>query len=120
MNILADENIAQTIVSLLRAEGHQVRHIAEIAASSPDADVLEIANRYEALLLTEDKDFGELVIRHRSKATGVLLVRLEGFTPLERAEVISKVVREQGEYLLGAFTVIKPRVVRIRRNPNTP
>jgi predicted nuclease of predicted toxin-antitoxin system len=117
VNILADENIAQTIVSLLRAEGHQVRHISEIAASSPDIDVLAIANQYEALLLTEDKDFGELVIRHRSEATGVLLVRLEGFTPLERAVVISRVVREHGENLLGAFTVIKPRLVRIRPNP---
>jgi predicted nuclease of predicted toxin-antitoxin system len=119
MNILADENIAQSIVLLLRTEGHQVRHMGEIAASSPDTDVLEIANQYGALLLTEDKDFGDLVIRDRRKATGVLLVRLEGFTPLERAEVIARVVREHGEYLLKAFTVIKPRLVRIRPNPNT-
>jgi predicted nuclease of predicted toxin-antitoxin system len=69
--------------------------------------------------LTEDKDFGELAIRHRSKTTGVLLVRLKGFTPPERAEVIASVLKKYGENLLGSFTVIKPRLVRVRPGPNT-
>src|SRR5436853_2953079 len=99
MIILADENISLTIVERLRKEGHQVRRVAEIAWSSPDTKVLEIATQHETLLLTEDKDFGKLVVDADSKVVGVFLVRLKGFTPPEKAERIIEVIQEYEEKL---------------------
>lgn len=58
MNILADENMARSIVERLRRDGHTVTHIANIAAGISDPEVLKTAKRYHALLITEDKDFG--------------------------------------------------------------
>jgi predicted nuclease of predicted toxin-antitoxin system len=116
MNILADENIASSIVQRLQADGHHVERMAEMARGGPDTEVLEIANKQSAVILTEDKDFGELVVRHQMQAVGVVLVRLDGFSPIERAEIVSRVVREHANELPGSFTVIKPRVVRIRPN----
>ncbi len=114
MNILADENISLTIVERLRKEGHQVKRVAEIGPRSPDIEVLAIARQHETLLLTEDKDFGKLVMEAGGKVIGVFLIRLKGFTPPEKAEWITEVIKEYGESLLQAFTVITPGIVRVR------
>ncbi len=117
MNFLADENIARVIITRLRADGHHVERMAEVGMGSPDTDVLAFANQQNAVILTEDKDFGDLVVRDRMQAVGVILIRLDGFSPVERAEIIARVVQEHQNELSGAFTVIKPHIVRIRRNP---
>lgn len=58
MKILADENIEKPVVAKLSAEGHQVLHVSEIAPSITDVAVLRLANQENAVVLTEDKDFG--------------------------------------------------------------
>lgn len=63
MNFLADENVDRQIVERLRYVGFNVRYIAETAAGISDDEVLDLANSEESLLLTADKDFGELVFR---------------------------------------------------------
>ncbi len=57
MKIVADEGIERPIVSKLRDAGHYVIHIAEIARGITDPEVLEIADKNRALLITYDKDF---------------------------------------------------------------
>lgn len=116
MNILADENIALSTIIHLRANGHHVELMAELGMGSPDTNVLDIANRQNAVILTEDKDFGELVVRDQMQTVGVILVRLDGFSPPERAEVIARVISDHEHELVGAFTVIKSQAVRIRQN----
>jgi len=63
VNLLADEGVDRQIVARLRRDGHNVRYVAEMSPGIPDEAVLDAANRGEALLLTADKDFGELVFR---------------------------------------------------------
>ncbi|MDW8053949.1 MAG: DUF5615 family PIN-like protein [Anaerolineae bacterium] len=63
MNFLADESIDRQIVDRLRREGHQVWYVAERHTGISDEEVLALSNREEALLLTADKDFGEIVFR---------------------------------------------------------
>ena len=75
MKLLADESAEGPTVYALRAAGHEVLFVAEISPGIADRAVLEIARREEALLLTADKDFGELVFRNREPHRGVLLIR---------------------------------------------
>ncbi len=77
MRFLADENVEREVVRLLRKRGHDVAYVSEGGASAPDEEVLERARRERRILLTNDKDFGELVFLQRRLATGVLLLRLE-------------------------------------------
>ena len=58
--MLADENINQQIVERLRQDGHTVWYVVEMEPGISDDVVLDLANREGALLLTGDKDFGEL------------------------------------------------------------
>ncbi len=79
MNLLADENIKQAIVDRLRLDGHAVWYVVEMEPGVSDDVVLDLANREGALLLTGDKDFGELVFRLGRVAFGVILVRKENY-----------------------------------------
>ena len=84
MKFLADENIDKPIVARLRADGHIVFYVAEIGPGLPDNKVIELSNKEEALLLTADKDFGELVFRQGLIMQGVILIRLAFYSLFDR------------------------------------
>ncbi|MFH1742877.1 MAG: DUF5615 family PIN-like protein [bacterium] len=81
-----------------------------------DDAVLDWANREKRLLLTADKDFGEFIYRQRRLMPGVVLIRLAGLSPTEKARVVASVFDEHGAELAEAFTVIVPKAVRVRRS----
>ena len=114
MNLLADESVDGPIVDHLRQDGHHVWYVAEMEPGVSDEDVLELANKEESLLLTADKDFGELVFRQGRSMPGIVLIRLAGVAPSRKAEIVASVIRERARELPHAFTVITPRLVRIR------
>src|SRR5215213_9465538 len=115
MNLLADESVDRHIVERLRQDGFEVLYVAEMEPGVPDIVVLERANEKTALLVTADKDFGELVFREgRLSSGGVVLIRLAGLSAGRKAEIISKVFEERGSEFAHAFTVISPGRVRIR------
>ena len=74
--LLADESVDFTIVERLRTQGMEVFAIVEQAPSIPDDEVLSIAFHLNAPLITEDKDFGELVFRLKLPHRGIILLRL--------------------------------------------
>jgi len=115
MNFVADESVDRPIVERLRQEGHQVSYIAESGPGMSDDDVLHLANQETALLLTADKDFGEMVFRQRLHMHGVVLIRLAGLTPVRKAEIVTLAVREHLKELPRSFAVIMSGIFRIRR-----
>ncbi len=117
MNLLADESVDRQTVERLRQEGHEVLYIAEMEPGVTDEVVLATANERGALLLTADKDFGELIFRQRLVSSGVVLVRLAGLPTETRASLVADAVRSHEGELLRAFSVISPGMVRIRRRP---
>ncbi|WP_437689752.1 DUF5615 family PIN-like protein [Sorangium sp. So ce176] len=104
--ILADENIAAPILERLRADGLTVLQVAEIAPTIADSEVLRLAAEHNAIVLTDDKDFGELVVREGCAHRGVVLLRLAGVPYPKRAEMVSALFHECGAELEGAFTVL--------------
>ena len=115
MRFLADESCDFTVVRALRAAGHEVLAVAELAPAAGDPDVLRLALGGERILLTEDKDFGEFVFARGHRAHGVLFLR---YPRSLRGVVVNDVVRlvaDQGEQLLGCFVVVRPGRVRITR-----
>jgi hypothetical protein len=67
------------------------------------------------LLLTADKDFGEMVFRQRLHTHGIVLVRLAGLSPSRKAEIVTSAINRHTTELPRAFAVIAPGVFRIRR-----
>jgi predicted nuclease of predicted toxin-antitoxin system len=116
MNLLAYESVDRQIVERLRSEGHEVIYVAEVEQGITDDVVLSKANETGSLLLTTDKDFGELIFRRRLLNSGVVLVRLAGLLPETKEVVVATVLRERENELRQSFSVISPGRVRIRRN----
>ena len=123
MKFVADESVDFPIVERLRQDGHSVWAVVEMDSGISDDLALDHANRQNAVLLTADKDFGELVFRLKRLNLGVVLVRLAGLPPRRKAEIVARVVAEKGEELKDAFSVITANVLRVRQRlvqDNTP
>ncbi len=121
MNLVADEGVDKSIVDSLRAAGLNVRYFAEVGAGADDTEVLLAANLAQSLLLTCDKDFGELVFRNQLSTAGVVLIRLDGLSGDAKGRIVSQAIGEHGAEMLHAFTVISPGIMRIRpRNARNP
>lgn len=115
MKFLGDENLDWQIVERLRLDGQEVLYVVEMEPGIADDEVLNLANNEGAILLTSDKDFGELVFRLCRIAAGVVLIRLFGLSPNDRAEIIANAINQHADELLGAFTVISSKSIRIRK-----
>jgi len=112
---LADESVERQIVDALRQAGYEVDYIAEIAPGADDSDVLARANRQESVLITGDKDFGELVYRGGQQSAGVVLFRLSGLTQQRKATIAAKVFADHAADFASAFSVVTASGVRVRR-----
>lgn len=117
MNLLIDESVDRQIVEKLRRDGHNVVYVSEMDPGISDDAVLSIANNMGALLVTADKDFGELVFRRQQINAGVLLIRLAGLSLQSKAELVGAAVRDHTDELPGAFSVLSPGMIRIRNQP---
>ena len=113
--IVADESVDYSIINLLREAGFAVYSIAETNPSSTDSVVLKIAVKNNSLLLTEDKDFGELVYRFNMKHCGILLIRLIEFSSADKAELVLLAIQKHHEKLMNFFSVLDEKKIRTRK-----
>lgn len=115
MIFFADESVDRQIIERLRQDGHQVLDVTELDPGISDDKVLSMANESDAILLTSDRDFGDLVFRQRRLANGIVLIRLAGLSSIKKAELISSTLDKHAKEIHQAFSVITPASVRIRK-----
>lgn len=120
MRFLADESCDFAIVRALRAAGHDVTAVAEVALGAADDMVLELARREQRLLLTEDKDFGQLVYAGGNAAGSVIFIRYPATARSLLPQIIVDLVSREPDRLTGAFVVVQPSRIRISRSPTAP
>jgi predicted nuclease of predicted toxin-antitoxin system len=114
VRFLFDESSDAPVAAALREDGHAVYCVWESLTGIDDDAVLSMANKRRAILVTADKDFGELVFRLGRAAVGVVLLRLHGREMGEKVAIVTTAVRDFGERMTGAFTVVTPTLIRIR------
>jgi predicted nuclease of predicted toxin-antitoxin system len=118
MNFLADEGVDRQIVERLRQNGHEVPYVAEMEPGISDEEVLKRANDKNTILITADKDFGEIVFHQKLHTVGgVVLLRLAGLSAERKAEITSKVIESRSDELPATFSVVSPGKVRKRKKP---
>jgi len=117
MNFVADESCAGPVIRALREAGHDVVAIAEVAKGATDEDVLHRALNEKRVLITEDRDFGELVYARGRPSTGVILVRFQSLARRAKPATVVDAVAKLGARLQDAFTVIEPGRVRVSSRP---
>jgi predicted nuclease of predicted toxin-antitoxin system len=114
---LADECVAAGLVDALRDAGHNVTYVIEVAPSLTDAEVVSLAQSEERLLLTDDKDFGDLIFRQIRDIPGVVLLRLDPARRWLQWSRVELAIERYGEKLYGRYTVIEEARFRSRPLP---
>ena len=117
MRFVADENVARDIVEWLRESGHDVIWAAESQPGTLDAQWAALAQHEDRIVITEDKDFGEIVYRDRLSRCGVVLLRFDGMSvanALARLQAAWSVVEANPS---GQFIVVTENKVRVRPLP---
>ena len=114
MRILADENVPRPLVAWLRDTGHDVLYSAESRKQTPDADLLAEAEAQGYIMLTGDKDFGELILRDHSNSHGVILLRMENRPAAIRLVRLQQVWTLVEPRLPGHFVLVTASKIRLR------
>ena len=119
MRFLADENFLGDAVLALQQQGHDVVWIRIDAPGSSDQEVLARAQAEERIILTFDKDFGELAFRFGLLATsGIILFRLPLLKPTSLISIVISALATQSDWS-GLFTVVESDRIRLRPLPGT-
>ena len=114
MRFLANENFPGDAVAALKAAGHDIVWVRAVAPGSKDEDILAWAEREARVLLTFDKDFGELAWHVGLPASsGVVLFRVPMPAAGEVGAVLAARISERTDWT-GHFTVIEPGRIRMR------
>jgi predicted nuclease of predicted toxin-antitoxin system len=112
VQLLADESVDFGVVRALRTAGYDVLAIAELEPGIPDREVAARAFREQRILLTEDKDFGQLVYASGTSAYGVVLLRFPATLRAEMISSVTEVMRRFSDRLPAQFVVVQPGKVR--------
>jgi predicted nuclease of predicted toxin-antitoxin system len=116
MKFLTDENIGFEVINPLRNLGLDIKSILEIDRGADDTSVLSLANKDSRILITTDKDFGELVYVQKLLHKGVILIRLKKDSSENKFKVLNSLLKAPSTVLENAFTVVTDTTVRSRKN----
>lgn len=108
MKFLIDENLGIKVPQHLRGLGFDIVSISELSPGISDQEVLSLANRENRILITQDKDFGELVFKEGLLHSGVILLRLKDDSIVNKKKVIEQALHSKKDYL-NKFTVINDK-----------
>ncbi len=114
MQFIIDESAGSAVVEYLRQTGHDVIAVHEKIPQATDGDVLALASAENRILVTNDKDFGDLVFRSGKPHHGILLLRLRDESAKNRVRVMRGVMDNYADRLEGNYVVATERGVRIR------
>jgi hypothetical protein len=115
MRFLADESCDFRVVRALRAAGHDVTAVIELAPGAEDEVVIELALRERRIFLTEDADFGQLVYATGRPTAGVNFLRFPADARAHLPEFVVNIIAEFGSKIGERFVVLQPGRLRLSR-----
>ncbi len=117
MRILANENFPGDAVEALRQQGHDVAWVRTDAPGSSDQAVLQRAQAEDRIVVTFDKDFGELAFRVKLPAScGIILFRISTASPQQVARAAVAALESRTDWA-GNFSVVEDRRIRVTPLP---
>lgn len=115
MKFLADENVERKIVETLRKRGYDVYCLADEQFSLTDEEILHKCNEGRRVLITNDKDFGELVYLEKRISSGILLLRFLTEKSEVKARFVDDFISQYENKVPQNFVVLSEKGVRIRK-----
>lgn len=113
MKFMVDECVGPTVAKWLRDQGYDVVSIYDDFAGITDDEVLQRALSENRILITSDKDFGEMVFKKQQRHCGIVLMRLGDEKPSNKIIVLEKMLKNYFTELWYNFTVVSETSIRI-------
>jgi len=115
LKFLVDVGVSKKVEQWLRNHGYDIKSVRDINPRMSDKEILKIAASERRMVITMDKDFGELVYNSGLSHSGVLLLRLEEARSDEKVKIIEKILERYSDKLFNNFCVFKDWKLRIRK-----
>jgi hypothetical protein len=100
---------------LLRGRGHDTAYVAESSPGISDREVIDRCIAENRVLVTDDKDFGDHVVRGDRAVPGVLLIRIDPADQAGRRSRIGDLLDRHGWRIVGQHVVVDRNKARFRR-----
>jgi predicted nuclease of predicted toxin-antitoxin system len=110
MPFIADENIPKETVDLLKKQGVNIVSVTKFASGLSDIEVLDLANKNGRIVITFDKDFGQLIFKEKRKTKGLILLRFAPKSPQQIAKRIQHVLATNIRMENSVITVKKDSI----------
>ena len=106
IKFLADVNVEKEIVDYLSENKYDVKWIPDYNCEMLDEDLLKLATTEKRILITNDKDFGELTFLQKRLSTGIILLRVKGQKAQIKVKLMKKLLQNYSDKILGHFVVV--------------
>ena len=115
LRFLIDVGVGIGIEKYLREVGYNTKAVREIDPRMEDEEIIRTAVSENRMVVTMDKDFGELVYHSSMAHCGVLLLRLENANGLEKLKIVKHIIENYSSQIKNCFCVFQNDKFRIRR-----
>ena len=115
LKFLIDVGVGKKVEKWFVNQGYDIKCVRDIDPRMLDKEILKIAVSEKRMVITMDKDFGELVYNSGLFHAGVLLLRLEDAKSNEKVKIVENILEKYSDMLLNKFCVFKDEKLRIRK-----
>jgi len=106
IRFVADVNVEKAIVDFLRTDGYDIKWVPDFDCEMADDDLLMLANKERRILITNDKDFGELTFLQKKLSVGVILIRVKGQKAHDKVKLMRMVLKNHSDKLWNHFVIV--------------
>jgi predicted nuclease of predicted toxin-antitoxin system len=110
---IVDECTGPAVADWLSMQGFETISVFNELRGLKDKDILAIAIKERCIIITNDKDFGELVFKQNLAHKGIILLRLSDERSRHKIEILKKLLATNLYNLAGNFTVVTGTTIRI-------
>ena len=114
LKFLVDVGVGRKVEEFLEDQGYDSKFVRSIDPRLPDQEIIKIAAMEDRMIITMDKDFGELVYHSALDHCGVILLRLEDASGIEKLEVMKEIISKYSEQIKNHFCVYQKGKFRVR------
>jgi len=115
IKFLVDECTGPNVALWLKSQDYITISIYDEFPGKKDFDILKMAFDNNYVIVTNDKDFGEMVFKNNLPHKGIVLLRLSNERSNHKIEVLERLFSEKISELPGSFTVVSEKTIRIIR-----
>ena len=115
IKFLVDNSSGKKLANALKKQKYDVVYAGDNLPNAEDEEILDLAEKQDRVLITNDKDFGELIFRQRKSSNGVILLRLKNDFPDYRIKILLTLIKKLRTKLKKKFIVASEDKFRMKK-----